>query len=80
MFGEWDGRHLLTLLILMFVNFVILLETIYARNLPLFGDVYHYRQTSIIRSALVGNEIVDHSDVVGVSPVHPAPTTSSLST
>ena len=80
MFGEWDGRHLLTLFILMFFNFVILLETISAQNLPLFGDVSHCRQTSIISSALVGNGIVDHSNVVEVSPVDPAPTTSSLST
>ena len=28
-----------------------------------------YRQTSNIRRALVGNKIVDHSDVVGASPV-----------
>ena len=29
---------------------------------------------------LVGNEIVDHSDVVGASPVSAAPTKSSFST
>ena len=29
---------------------------------------------------LVGNKIVDHSDVVGASPVGAAPTTSSFST
>ena len=28
-----------------------------------------YRQVSNIRRTLVGNEIVDHSDVVGASPV-----------
>ena len=39
-----------------------------------------YRQTSYIRRALVGNKIVDHSDVVGASPVGAAPTTSSFST
>ena len=32
-----------------------------------------------IRRALIGNKIVDHSDVVGASPVGAAPTTSSFS-
>ena len=35
-----------------------------------------YRQTSNISHTLVGNAIVDHSDVVGASPVSAAPTTS----
>ena len=39
-----------------------------------------YRQTSNISRTLVGNEIVDHSDVVGAAPVGAAPTTSSFST
>ena len=39
-----------------------------------------YRQVSNIRRTLVGNKIVDNSDVVGASPVGAAPTTSSLST
>ena len=39
-----------------------------------------YRKTSNIRRTLVGNEFVDHSDVVGASPVGSAPTTSSFST
>ena len=39
-----------------------------------------YRQTSNIRGTLQGNKIVDHSDVVGSSPVGAAPTTSSFST
>ena len=38
-----------------------------------------YRQTSNINSSLVGNKL-DHSDVVGASPVGAAPTTSSFST
>ena len=38
-----------------------------------------YRQTSNIRRTLVGNKIVDHSDLVGASPVGAAPTTSSFS-
>ena len=39
-----------------------------------------YRQVSNISRTLVGNKIVDNSDVVGASPVGTAPTTSSLST
>ena len=39
-----------------------------------------YRQVPNISRTLVGNTIVDHSDVVGASPVGAAPTTSSLST
>ena len=43
--------------------------------------IYHYyREVSNIRRTLVGNWIVDHSDVVGASPVGAAPTTSSFST
>ena len=41
--------------------------------------LYTYHQVSNIRRTLVGNEIVDQSDVVGASPVGAAPTTSSLS-
>ena len=39
-----------------------------------------YRQVSNISRTLVGNQIVDHSDVVGASPVGAAPTTPSFST
>ena len=39
-----------------------------------------YRKTFNISRTLVGNKIVDNSDVVGASPVGAAPTTSSLST
>ena len=35
-----------------------------------------YRQVSNIRRTFVANLIVDHSDVVGASPVGAAPTTS----
>ena len=38
------------------------------------------RQVSNIRCTLVDNKIVDHSDVVGASPVGAAPTISSFST
>ena len=39
-----------------------------------------YRKTSNISRTLVGDKIVDNSDVVGASPVVAAPTTSSFST
>ena len=42
--------------------------------------IQKYGQTSSICRTLVGNEIADHSDVVGASPVGAAPTKSSFST
>ena len=42
--------------------------------------VLNYRKTSNISRTLVGNKIVDNSDVVGASPVGAAPTTSSFLT
>ena len=39
-----------------------------------------YHQTSNIRCTLVCNKIVDHSDVLGASPLGAAPTTSSFLT
>ena len=39
-----------------------------------------HRQVYNIRRTLVGNNIVDHSDVDEASPVGAAPTTSSFST
>ena len=44
------------------------------------GDPDKYRKISNITRTLLGNKIVDHSDVVGASPVGAAPTTSSFST
>ena len=41
---------------------------------------YNYHKTSNISRTLVGNKIVDNSDVVGASLVSTAPTTSSFST
>ena len=41
---------------------------------------FKYRKTTNIRLTLVSNIIVDHSDVVGASPVGAVPTTSSFST
>ena len=42
--------------------------------------VLKYSQTSAKRLILVGNKIVDHSDVVGAPPVGSAPTSSPFST
>ena len=39
-----------------------------------------YRQISNIWRSLVGDKLVNHSDVVGASPVATAPTTSSFLT
>ena len=41
-------------------------------------SVLTYRQISNIRSTSIENNVIDHSDVVGASPVGAAPTTSSL--
>ena len=41
---------------------------------------HNYCQISNISHTLLSNKIVDHSDVVGVSPVGAAPTTSSCFT
>ena len=46
-----------------------------------FIDIYIYTfKVSNIRRTLLGNKIIDRSDVVGASPVGAAPTTSSFST
>ena len=49
-------------------------------NFGPLGQKKTYRKVSNIRRTLVGNKIVDHSDVVGASPVGAAPTISSFST
>ena len=49
-------------------------------NAPIVLMLPNYCQTSNISHTLVGNNTVDHSDVVGASPVVTAPTTSSFST
>ena len=53
-------------------------KTIQSKTKPSISLMY--RQVSNISRTLVGNENVDHSDVVGASPVGAAPTTSSFST
>ena len=56
--------------------------TVYATASHIVTNIleFDYRKTSNIRRILVGNKIVDHSDVVGASHVGAAPTTSSFST
>ena len=56
------------------------LEFVVARYHLVFPYTKDYRKTSNISRTLVGNKIVDNSDVVGASPVSAAPTTSSFST
>ena len=65
----------------------LVVHIVFVRELPTVDvlqkwdfDRKVYRKTSNIRRNLVGNKIVDHSDVVGASPVGAAPTTSSFST
>ena len=43
-------------------------------------SIWKYHQISNMSRTLIGNKIVDHSDVVGAAPVGAAPTTSSFST
>ena len=50
------------------------------RSTRILAWIINYRKVSNIRRTLAGNKIVDHSDVVGASPVGAAPTTSSFST
>ena len=57
-----------------------MLLLIHALRLMRNMSKFTYRQVSNIRRTLEGNKIVDHSDVVGASPVGAAPTTSSFST
>ena len=52
---------------------------VYQLSKPAVSSIW-FRKTSNISGTLVGNKIVDHSDVVGASPVGTAPTTSSFST
>ena len=72
---EQNGRH--------FADISWMKTTVFRLNSPwsLFSMVQStkkYRKVSYIRRTLVGNNIVDHSDVVGASPVGVAPTTPFL--
>ena len=59
---------------------MVFIETISHNKHSITWFIRSYHQISNIRHTFVGNQIVDHSDVVGASPVGAAPTTSSLST
>ena len=62
---------------------VFILYGLYNMHTVFFFNVlvmFTYRQISYISRTWVGKKIVDHSDVVGASPVGAAPTTSPLST
>ena len=50
------------------------------KNVSLYTNMKYYRQVYNTRRTLEGNKIVDHSDVVGASPIGTAPTTYSFST
>ena len=56
------------------------LMTQYEDRIHVCINILSYRKTSNIRGTSVGNNIVDHSDVVGALPVGAAATTSSFST
>ena len=43
------------------------------------NELINYRQNSDLSRTLVGNKLVDQTDVVGASPVGAAPSTSSFS-
>ena len=59
---------------------VMTLENMAKIDLKQTTKITNYHQVSNKTPTLLGNEIVDHSDVVGASPVGAAPTTSSFST
>ena len=61
-------------------TFKLALQITNTNKMNSFGIHQHYRKTSNINRTLVGNNIVDNSDVVGASPVGAAPTPSSFST
>ena len=62
------------------LNFVFHLRVVNPKHAETKLSQFNYRKVSNISHTLVGNKIVDHSDVVGASPVGAAPTTSSFST
>ena len=70
-----DSWHLISQTDIKFCAFLpkvdLLIYNCWILNIP---TIYH--QVSNISRTLVGNKIVDHSDVVGASPVGAAPTTS----
>ena len=76
----WIFWHFGTPAITVFVYSSVMRYMSWAWSKKTTLDQVFYRQVSNIRRTLVGKKIVDHSDVVGASPVDAAPTTSSFST
>ena len=80
----WSSTYVLLQPFVIFSIFFQIIDLddwqIHVTKLKYFSYYLTYRKTSNIRRTLVGNKIVDHSDVVGASPVGAAPTTSSFST
>ena len=80
-----NGGHFVQSLISQKYNYAVffiqfgILNSVQLTNVCCHPIHVYYRQVSNIRHTL-GNKIVDHSDVVGASPVGAAPTTSSFST
>ena len=68
-------------LLMFFLSFLLLNANLsWFFVIILIINKWYYRKTSNISRTLVGNKIVDNSDVVRASPVGFAPTTSSFST
>ena len=61
-------------------SWIITCIMVYYSSYTPLATVEKYRKISNIRHTLTCNKLVDHSDVVGASPVGAAPTTSSFST
>ena len=80
---EPNGHNFADILKWIFLNeiFVVFIEISLEYFLKdILDDKSVYRRVSNIRRTWIGNEIDDHSAVVGASPVSAAPTTSSFST
>ena len=54
------------------------MEAPYLIHIYTYFIIAEYHKTSKNSHALVGNVLVDHSDVVGAAPVGAAPTTSKF--
>ena len=75
--SRWD-RLIFNMGIPILVRWHLCIEATPGPQLPLYKS--SYCEVSNIRRTITGYKIVDHSDVVGASPVGTAPTASSFST
>ena len=55
-------------------------DSLYIERLSKRDPIIHWHTYTVELHTLVDNKTVDHSDVVGASPVGAVPTTSSFST